>query len=65
MTPFYAHLPGVPGFGVHSNIDRIGLGATAAVAAAFTAQGVAKLVQQRVARSSAADESNEEGGSQS
>jgi hydrogenase small subunit len=64
MTPFYAHLPGVPGFGVHSNIDAIGLGATAAVAAAFTAQGIAKVVQQRVARS-AADASNEEGGSQS
>jgi hypothetical protein len=65
MTPFYAHLPGVPGFGVHSNIDAIGLGATAAVATAFTAQGIAKVVQQRVARSDAADASNDEGGSPS
>jgi hydrogenase small subunit len=40
MTPFYAHLPGVPGFGVHSNIDKIGLGVTAAVAAGFAAHGV-------------------------
>jgi hydrogenase small subunit len=47
MTPFYAHLPGVPGFGVHSNIDRIGLGAAAGVAAAFTAQGLLKIVQRR------------------
>jgi hydrogenase small subunit len=65
MTPFYAHLQGIPGFGVHSNLDKIGLGATALAAGAFAAQGVAKLVQQRVARSNAADQSNEEGGSSS
>jgi hydrogenase small subunit len=47
MTPFYAHLAGIPGFGVHSNIDRIGLGAAAGVAAAFTAQGLLKIVQRR------------------
>jgi hydrogenase small subunit len=35
MTPFYAHLPGLPGFGVQSNLDRIGIVATGAVAAAF------------------------------
>ena len=62
---FYAHLPGVPGFGVHSNLDKIGLGATAVVAATFAAQGIAKVVQQRVARSDAADQSNKEGGSSS
>ena len=48
MTPFYAHLAGVPGFGVHSNLDRIGLGATAGVAAAFAAQGLLKIAQRRV-----------------
>ncbi len=48
MTPFYAHLAGIPGFGVHSNIDRIGLGATAGVAAAFAAQGLLKVTQRRV-----------------
>jgi len=47
MTPFYAHLAGIPGFGVHSNIDRIGLGAAAGVAAAFTAQGLLKIAQRR------------------
>jgi Ni,Fe-hydrogenase I small subunit len=47
MTPFYAHLGGILGFGVHSNIDRIGLGATAGVAAAFTAQGLLKIAQRR------------------
>lgn len=44
MTPFYAHLPGIPGFGVHSNIDRIGLGVAAGAAVAFGAHGIAKAV---------------------
>ena len=65
MTPFYSHLPGVPGFGVHSNIDAIGLGATAAVAATFAAQGIAKVVQQRVARGAGSSDSDQEGGSTS
>jgi hydrogenase small subunit len=47
MTPFYAHLAGIPGFGVQSNIDRIGLGATAAVGAAFAVQGLLKIAQRR------------------
>jgi hydrogenase small subunit len=65
MTPFYAHLPGVPGFGVHSNLDKIGLGLVGATAAVFAAQGVAKLVQQRVAGRSKTEESSERGGTQS
>jgi hydrogenase small subunit len=66
MTPFYAHLPGVPGFGVHSNIDAIGLGATALVGATFAAQGALKVLQQRVARGSGSgsEEPGEEGGGQ-
>ncbi len=50
MTPFYKHLPPVPGFGVGSNIDHVGLLATAGVGAAFGAHGVisaARLVKQR------------------
>ncbi len=43
MTPFYQHLPGVPGFGAASNIDTIGLGAVAAVAAAFAAHGLIQI----------------------
>jgi hydrogenase small subunit len=43
MTPFYAHLSGIPGFGVHSDIDRIGLWTTAGVAAAFAAHGLVHL----------------------
>jgi hydrogenase small subunit len=43
MTPFYAHLTGVPGFGDAADIDRIGLYATAAVGAAFTGHALVQL----------------------
>jgi hydrogenase small subunit len=43
MTPFYQHLSGVPGFGVFSSVDRVGLWATAGVAAAFAAHGFVQL----------------------
>jgi len=46
MTPFYAHLQGVPGFGIASNVDEIGLLATAAVGAAFGAHGLIKMGQR-------------------
>lgn len=48
MTPFYAHLAGVPGFGVHSNVDRVGLWATAGVAAAFAAHGLVQIGKRMV-----------------
>jgi hydrogenase small subunit len=48
MTPFYAHLSGVPGFGVHSNVDRVGLWATAGVAAAFAAHGLVQIGKRMV-----------------
>ena len=43
MTPFYRHLSGFPGFGVHSSVDKVGLWATAGVAAAFAAHGFVQL----------------------
>jgi hydrogenase small subunit len=43
MTPFYSHLPQVPGFGVHSNIDRVGIWGTVGVAAAFAAHGLVQI----------------------
>jgi hydrogenase small subunit len=46
MTPFYRHLDGVPGFGVQSDIDRVGIWATAGVAAAFAAHGVVSLARR-------------------
>ncbi|PLX85798.1 MAG: [Ni/Fe] hydrogenase small subunit [Desulfuromonas sp.] len=41
MTPFYGRLPTVPGFGVESTADKIGLGLTAATGVAFAAHAVA------------------------
>jgi len=45
MTPFYQHMEGVPGFGIHSNVDKIGLLATAGVGAAFAAHGVISMAR--------------------
>ena len=50
MTPFYQHLAGVPGFDAATNIDRIGLYATGAVAAAFTAHGLVQIGKRRLAK---------------
>jgi hydrogenase small subunit len=43
MTPFYSHLQGVPGFGVTSSVDKVGLWATVGVGAAFAAHGFVSL----------------------
>jgi hydrogenase small subunit len=40
MTPFYRRLPNVPGFGIESTADKIGIGIAAGTAAAFAAHGV-------------------------
>lgn len=48
MTPFYRHLPGVPGFAVASNVDTVGMIATGAVAAAFTAHGLVHLGKRKL-----------------
>ena len=46
MTPFYQHLPGVPGFGAASNIDTIGLAAVAGVGAAFAGHGLIQIMKR-------------------
>jgi hydrogenase small subunit len=48
MTPFYAHLPPLPGFGVASNVDKVGIVATAGVAAAFAAHGLVQITKRRL-----------------
>ena len=48
MTPFYSHLDGFPGFGLHSNVDKVGILATAGVAAAFAAHGFVQLRKRYV-----------------
>lgn len=48
MTPFYAHLEGIPGFGLHANVDRVGLIATAGVATALAAHGLVQIGRGRL-----------------
>ncbi|HEU0032585.1 MAG TPA: hydrogenase small subunit [Kofleriaceae bacterium] len=50
MTPFYRHLPGVPGFDAATSIDRVGLYATAAVGAAFTAHTLVQIGKRQIAK---------------
>jgi hydrogenase small subunit len=52
MTPFYAHLTGVPGFGAAANIDKIGLYATAVVGGGLTAHGLVQLGRKTLAKKS-------------
>ena len=56
MTPFYKHLSGFPGFGLHSNVDRVGLLATAGVAAAFAAHGFVQMGKRLMSGSETAEE---------
>jgi hydrogenase small subunit len=48
MTPFYRRLPSVPGFGVESTADRIGLGLTAVTAAGIAVHAVASAARSRI-----------------
>lgn len=50
MTPFYQHLEGIPGFGIHSNIDKIGAWATVGVGAAFAAHGIVATAKRAYER---------------
>ena len=43
MTPFYKHLNGIPGFGVASDLDTVGVVATAGLAGAFVGHGIVQL----------------------
>ncbi len=43
MTPFYRHLDGIPGAGVGTSVDTVGMWATAGVAAAFGAHGLVQI----------------------
>jgi hydrogenase small subunit len=45
MTPFYRRLPKVPGFGVESTADKVGLGLAAVTAAGLAAHGVVRAVR--------------------
>jgi len=60
MTPFYQHLQGVPGFGMASNIDKVGLWATIGVAAAFGTHGMIEAARRWVFPPKPAPEPKEE-----
>ena len=50
MTPFYRTLPAVPGFGVETTAEEIGIGVVATVAGLTAAHAVASAVRQRRAK---------------
>jgi len=45
MSPFYRRLPKVPGFGIETTADKIGLGIAAATAAGVAAHGIIRAVK--------------------
>lgn len=44
MSPFYKRLPSVPGFGVESTADKIGVGLAAATAAGLLIHGIGRAI---------------------
>jgi len=62
MTPFYRHLPNVPGFNAGAGIDTVGAVLTVGAAAAFAGHGVLKGIQNsRKKRDGGADPPAEAG----
>ena len=47
MTPFYQHLSGIPGFGIGTTVDQVGVGAVIAVGAAFAGHGMISTIRRR------------------
>jgi len=48
MTPFYRHLQGIPGFGVGSSVDKVGLGFAAGVATLSGVHGILQIVRHKL-----------------
>jgi hydrogenase small subunit len=46
MTPFYQHLPGIPGYAAGTNVDMLGLAAVAGVGAAFAGHGLVQILKR-------------------
>ncbi len=47
MTPIYKRLPNVPGFGVESTADKVGLGLAAATAAGLVLHGIGRAISPK------------------
>ena len=45
MTPFYRHLPGADGYGVHASIDKVGVSAAGVLAAGLIGHGIIASVR--------------------
>jgi hydrogenase small subunit len=56
MSPFYRRLPKVPGFGIESTADDIGVGVAAVTAGALAAHGVARAVRGKKTESEKTEE---------
>ncbi|MDA8175267.1 MAG: hydrogenase small subunit [Nitrospiraceae bacterium] len=48
MTPFYSRLASIPGFGVESTADKVGLGLAIATAAGVTAHAIARAGRKHI-----------------
>jgi hydrogenase small subunit len=59
MTPFYRHLPTIPGVGPHRSLDTLGLWATAGVAAAFGIHTLAHVARRRLSSATGSEEPEE------
>ena len=46
MTPFYQHLPGIPGYAAGTNVDMLGIAAVAGVGAAFAGHGLLQIMKR-------------------
>ena len=46
-TPFYDRLPGVPGFGIETTAEEVGLGIVLGTAGGFALHGVAAMIAER------------------
>ncbi len=47
MSPMYSRLPGVPGFGVETTADKIGVGLAVATAAGLVAHGIVRAAKPK------------------
>jgi hydrogenase small subunit len=65
MSPFYRHLPQVPGFGVQATADEVGLGLAAVTGAAFAGHGVVSFIRRFLERRAGKLDGKKPGGFQS
>jgi len=50
MTPFYRHLPEIPGLGPHTSLDKVGLGVAVGAGTAFAAHTALHVLRNNIER---------------